>query len=585
MSEQNTPNPLDPLPVTVPSTAAPAAAEESADQLDAANASLARALAVSFTVLRWVMVLLIAIFLASGFFTVAPDEVAVRTRFGQIIPGPEGEVLYPEGGPYFRWPAPVGQVYRIPTVPRLLRIDESFVFRAARGRQSTRPLIELSQGPRLDPEYDGALLTGDQSIVHARYEVSYQVRPEDAARFVRKVASVADLDNADVSRNVVFRLADRLVRNAVEQAVVEDVAGTPLDRFLQGGRSQPVAPEAEQQQPADAMPPPQPSEADDASLSTPEDVQPPQQPNSTEAGADATDESERLVDDEAQPAQEGAAAGTGIEDRVRVRAQQELDQLGCGITLVTVTRTEQVVVSSVAQVMNDVQLEINRAQNRRNDAARGRNIRLISAAGPAWEAVLAVIDYYEEAVRIGETEPENLARATQAMQATFAGEPLGPVLRSLAGSLPAESAQHTRLEALAQRHANGRLGGEAASLIGNAANESSSYVAALEAEALNFERMLATYQERPDLVRRRLLTTTLGKIFSNPEADTTFLAPGSDLSLQISRDRQAELQRETRDRAERLSEARRLGSAAAVAPASQPPTERAAPAEDHPDDH
>src|SRR5688572_23916979 len=204
--------------------------------MDAANASLAGALSVSFAVLRIVMVLLILVFLFSGFFTVGADEVAVRTRFGKIVSGPEGEVLTPEGGPYFRWPAPVGQVYRIPTVTIPLAIDRAFVFRAA--RNSGQPLNEISQGERLQPEYDGSLLTSDKSIVHARYQVQYKILPEDAAKFVRNVASVADLNTAVDSRMLIFREADLLVSNAVEQAIVEDVAATPLDRFLQGGRSQ-----------------------------------------------------------------------------------------------------------------------------------------------------------------------------------------------------------------------------------------------------------------------------------------------------------------------------------------------------------
>src|SRR5690606_37830850 len=219
-----------PAPMDAPDDAGTA----SADQYDAANASLAGALAVSFAVLRIVMVLLIVVFLFSGFFTVAPDEVAVRTRFGKIVPSDESEVLTAEGGPYFRWPAPIGQVYRIPTTTRELELSDSFVFAAA--RTSRQPLSELTDPGGLDPELDGALLTADKAIVHARYRVSYRVQPANAATFVRNVASVAHLDPATNDPSRLFAAADLLVENAVERAIVADVAATPLDRFLQGGR-------------------------------------------------------------------------------------------------------------------------------------------------------------------------------------------------------------------------------------------------------------------------------------------------------------------------------------------------------------
>lgn len=575
-------NTLAPTPVPRASGAAPV---EEADQLDAANASLAGALAVSFAVLRIVMLLLIAVFLLSGFFTVAPDEIAVRTRFGKIIPGPEGlEVLTPEGGPYFRWPAPVGQVYRIPTVPRVLKIDESFVFRAARHAKD-RPLSELSQGPRLDPQYDGALLTADQSIVHARYEVSYKVNADHAASFVRNVASVADLDTAVANRTAIFRRADEVVLNAVEQAIVEDVAATTLDRFLQGGRSLSRAANGEA---------PVVDEAGGAPGGTDQgaaaDVPPlgEQQPAADAAGQPAEAGDQKIAQgDDPEGEQGGSTVAQGAqEDQVRANAQRVLDDLNAGITLVNVTRTEQTVVSSVRDYSSGLAVELDQARTRRNVAEQYRNNELIAAAGPSFEAVLAIIDTYEEADRLRQTAPERFASAEQAIAATFEGQALGPVLQSLAHTLPEESPQRARLESLARQHANGRLGGSAGNIVNSAAANASAYVAALEAEASGFEKMLALYREHPDLVRRKELTLTLGKIFSSPDVETSFIAPGSDLRLLLNREREAELEDESRARAGRLDQAKATGAANRPAPTTPPaPAPRPGAAPDDGHDH
>ncbi len=540
---------LNPAPIDGPSADEPA-------ELDAANASLAGALSVSFAVLRIVMILLVIVFLLSGFFTVAPDEVAVRTRFGKIMPGPEGDVLTPEGGPYFRWPAPIGQIYRVPTVTQRLQIDDSFVFRAA--RNSGMPLNEISQGERLQPEYDGALLTADKSIVHARYEVQYKVLPEDAARFVRHIGSVADLQGADDNRLLIFREANLLVTNAVEQAIVEDVAGTPLGSFLQGGRS--ARRSAGGEEPGDAGPEGTPDDGEEME----DDVETPAEGGTEPEEAEGMSSEQEADHDDPEDDGERHFLGDGHdhsgdlelmfaeEDQIRVRAQDVLTRLQCGITLISVTRTEQTVVSSVRPVMMAVQNESEAANQLVGQASSDRNTMLLSTAGPAWRAVLAVIEVYEDAYRQQETNPEYFQSAEQALRATFRGDGLGEVLTALADAVPEGSGQEAQLRSLARRYANGTLQGTAGGLVSTASSRASSYITRLEAEANNFEDQLAIYNDRPDFTRRRLFTDTLSRIFSNPDVRTTFLSPGSDLHLRLNpRDREQQLEEEQRARQER----------------------------------
>ena len=51
--------------------------------MDAGSQALAEALRSSFAIVKVVMVLLVLLFLASGFFTVGPQERAIILRFGK----------------------------------------------------------------------------------------------------------------------------------------------------------------------------------------------------------------------------------------------------------------------------------------------------------------------------------------------------------------------------------------------------------------------------------------------------------------------------------------------------------------------
>ena len=58
--------------------------ELNTSELDAGSKSLADALRISFAVLKIIMVVLVVLFVTSGFFTVEPDERAVVLRLGKI---------------------------------------------------------------------------------------------------------------------------------------------------------------------------------------------------------------------------------------------------------------------------------------------------------------------------------------------------------------------------------------------------------------------------------------------------------------------------------------------------------------------
>ena len=53
--------------------------------VDAGSQALAEALRSSFAIVKVVMVLLVLLFLASGFFTVGPQERGILLRFGRPV--------------------------------------------------------------------------------------------------------------------------------------------------------------------------------------------------------------------------------------------------------------------------------------------------------------------------------------------------------------------------------------------------------------------------------------------------------------------------------------------------------------------
>ena len=53
--------------------------------VDAGSQALSEALRSSFAIIRFVMIVLVVVFFASGFFTVGPDQRAIILRFGKPL--------------------------------------------------------------------------------------------------------------------------------------------------------------------------------------------------------------------------------------------------------------------------------------------------------------------------------------------------------------------------------------------------------------------------------------------------------------------------------------------------------------------
>ncbi len=188
---------------------------------DPAQQSLTDALRVSFFVLKVIMAALVVVYLFSGFFTVGQNEVAVRLTFGQIVGATPEEQILPRGRLYAGWPFPISRPVKVDISERNVDIHESFWPEEVQRRTTM-----------LNPERDGSLLTADAGLVHGRFRVNYRLGMGhdgagegavrvDPQRCIDYITNVGEREEAE-----------RLIRQAARQAMIEFAATIDSDRFL-----------------------------------------------------------------------------------------------------------------------------------------------------------------------------------------------------------------------------------------------------------------------------------------------------------------------------------------------------------------
>jgi membrane protease subunit HflK len=179
---------------------------------DAGSQALAQALRSSFAIVKFVMVVLVVVFLASGFFTVGQQERAVILRLGKPV-GEGREALLPPG-PHWSFPYPIDEVVRIP-IAEIQNTTSTIGWYAVTPEQE---LIgnEPPPGPSLDPAVDGYLITADRNIIHARVRLYYRI--EDPIAYVFDFVNASNavqnaLNNALLYTAAHFKVDDVLYRD------------------------------------------------------------------------------------------------------------------------------------------------------------------------------------------------------------------------------------------------------------------------------------------------------------------------------------------------------------------------------------
>lgn len=214
---------LRPAPVAPPPTAPPPQVE------DAGAQALADALSSSFRIVKLLMVILVIAFLASGIFTVNPNEVAVLLRFGKPAVGDTGELLRP--GLHWAFPYPIDEIVRIP-------LGQSRTVVSTTSWYATTPELEAAGQPPpampyLRPGVDGYTLTSDNAIIHVRATLKYRLQERGVLGFTFNYAD-PDAILKDILDNALYYASANFTADEAIFAEKERFTALVRDRINQG---------------------------------------------------------------------------------------------------------------------------------------------------------------------------------------------------------------------------------------------------------------------------------------------------------------------------------------------------------------
>jgi modulator of FtsH protease HflK len=179
--------------------------------LDAGSRALSEALRSSFAIVKFVMAILALVFLASGFFTVGPEQRAIILRFGKPRGEGQGALLGP--GLHWSFPYPIDECVKV-SITGIQQV------RSTAGWYAVTPVQEAAHteppaGPSLNPQVDGFVITADNNIIHARATLSYRI--SDPIRYVFEFVNASNavqsaLDDALLYTAAHFTVDDILTR-------------------------------------------------------------------------------------------------------------------------------------------------------------------------------------------------------------------------------------------------------------------------------------------------------------------------------------------------------------------------------------
>ena len=182
---------------------------------DAGSQALAEALRSSFAIVKFVMVVLVVIFIGSGFFQVGTQEKAIILRFGKPVSQRQAALLGP--GLHWSFPYPIDEVVKIP-ISEIQKVSSTIGWYAVTPEQELSGTLPPA-GPSLIPGVDGYVITADRNIIHVRATLYYQV--EEPIRYVFDFTSASNT----VQNALNNALLDTAARFKVDDILYSDIAG------------------------------------------------------------------------------------------------------------------------------------------------------------------------------------------------------------------------------------------------------------------------------------------------------------------------------------------------------------------------
>ncbi len=177
--------------------------------MDPAHQSLAEALNITFKLLVVVMLVLVALFVMSGFRQVKESQRGIKVTLGRVV---ESDVA---PGWTFVAPFPVGELLLIETGTKQIELKEEFGPAAVSGQGIENATKSMHT---LNPEDASSVVTADLNLAHTWWGVVWTRNDVEANR-----------------QNIHEEFEDEIVRTAVERGVVHAMANITIDQLLKQG--------------------------------------------------------------------------------------------------------------------------------------------------------------------------------------------------------------------------------------------------------------------------------------------------------------------------------------------------------------
>ncbi len=175
---------------------------------DPAVQSLADALQVSFRLLRFIMIAVVVLFLATGIKSIEEQEMGILKVFGRAVGTAKAGLVY-------NWPFPIGQIELVDVRERSLEIDDFWMHIDPEDKfKKVNELPIPREG--LIPGVDGALFTGDRSLVHLKLSCTYVVL--DPIAFIQSITDVDQTIRSVVSAEAIVQAGGRTAMSILQTA-------------------------------------------------------------------------------------------------------------------------------------------------------------------------------------------------------------------------------------------------------------------------------------------------------------------------------------------------------------------------------
>jgi membrane protease subunit HflK len=151
------------------------------------------------------LLLVVAVWLLTGIYTVRPDQVGINLVFGRFT-GKTGEGLR------YNWPYPIGSVVK----PSVTAVNTVQV-----GYRSAGP-----QGRARDVPEESLMLTGDENIIDVDFDVQWAVNPAEAEKYVFNIQNPESTIKAvaeSAMREVMGRRQIQAVLTTEQTSVAQEV--------------------------------------------------------------------------------------------------------------------------------------------------------------------------------------------------------------------------------------------------------------------------------------------------------------------------------------------------------------------------